>query len=315
MTTKEQRRQIKATNRQVAAWRERVAALKEAIDSDNLTEAQLRRRVARLEDQRQDLERRLNAEQSAREDIAQRRRAADDRIRRELLELRYEIEEDLAKGRIDQADYDFCNGQIDHSLRALDEPSKPGEVRVIAIPRKRPDWDKFARALLMHVHDQARQREGKPPLTEDEHRRLEADLIQARMLAQEEESRKDSEREARERAAAYRRFRSNKPRQLRQDTWDWLLDKGLRELPADGHLGRLAYKHGVLESPELLRSTVIQLGDGADYIIDSQTVRELGGSPNETTVVRLSDRERVPTSRGAIENAITGGVVFDQLDI
>jgi hypothetical protein len=314
MPTKEQLKQVKATNRQVAAWQKRVDALKQAIDDGNQTEAQLTKRAAKLESQRQDLEQELNAQSPIREELANNRKAADERIRRQLLELRYEIEQDLGAGRIDQGDYDFCNSEIDVGLRTLDEPRKPGEIRVIALPRKKPDWDRVARALLMQAHDEVRKQKGEPALTRDESRQLESELILAKRLAQ-EESQKDSEREAKKRAAAYKRFRSNKPRQLRQDTWDWLLDKGIDELSACGHLGKLAHQHGILDSPELLRSTVIQLDDGLDYIIDSQTVRELAGATDDITLIRLSDRERVPISREAIESAIAQGSVFDQLDI
>jgi hypothetical protein len=313
MPTKEQLKQIKATDRRVAAWNKRAEVLKEAVENGNVTKAQLAKRTATLERHREDLQRQLDAERQAREELAQTHKDADARIRRQLLELRYEIEDDLEAGRITEGDYEFCNSQIDVGLRTLDEPRKPGEIRVIALPRKKPDLKMLARALLMHVQNETRQEEGKPPLTQDEQRALETDLILAQSQA-EDERHKQAEKDEKKRAAAYKRFRSNKPRQLRQDTWDWLLDQGVEELPADGQLGRLAHQHGILDTPELLHSTVIQLDD-LDYIIDSQAVGELDGSADDITLVRLSDRERAPVTREAIEKAIADGPVFDQLNI
>lgn len=314
MPTKEQLKQIKTTDRQVAAWNKRATALKEAVESGSVTEAQLTKRAGTLEKRREDLQRKLDAEQPAREELTQTHKDADDRIRRELLELRYEIEEDFAAGRLDQTDYEFCNGQIEHGLRTLDEPRKPGEVRVIGIPRKKPDLKRLARALLMQAEDEARKEEGKPPLAEEEHRQVEADLIRRGSVA-EQRRREQADRDEKKRAAAYKRFRSNKPRELRRDTWDWLLDHGIRELPADRRLGRLVYEDGIMGYPELLRSTVIQLEDGVEYIIDSQTVHDLASATEETTLVRLSDRERVPVTCESVEAAIAKGPVFDQLNI
>ena len=54
---------------------------------------------------------------------------------------------------------------------------------------------------------------------------------------------------------------------------------------------------------------------GIDYIIDGQTVRDLAAATNDTTLVWLNDREKMPATREIIEHAIAEGPVFDQLDV
>jgi hypothetical protein len=179
-----------------------------------------------------------------------------DPARRELLELRYEIEEDLAAGRISQADYDLCKRRIAQGLRDLARPAQ-GKVRITAIPKKVIDWDQFARVLIMAAEEQLRQKQGKPPLSAAELREREVQLAQSAQEAKAEEA----ERGRKKADAAKRRLRRRKPEQLRQETWDWLLDKQ-PEGPGDEPLGSLLYRLGITEHPELLRSTVIQLPDG-----------------------------------------------------
>lgn len=107
----------------------------------------------------------------------------------------------------------------------------------------------------------------------------------------------------------------NKPKQLRQATWDWLLDQGLRELPASGQLAPVVYAHGILDQPELLRMTVIQIPDGLEYVIDQRAAQELARSADPVSLVRLHDRERVAVSYTSVEQAIATGPLFDQLDV
>lgn len=71
---------------------------------------------------------------------AKERAKSDQRIRQELLALRTEIDEDLEACRIDIIDYEFCKAMIKRQLELLDAPSKPGEIRVIGLPKKRIDW-------------------------------------------------------------------------------------------------------------------------------------------------------------------------------
>jgi len=73
----------------------------------------------------------------------QERVVSDNRIRQQLLDLRDEIEEDIAAFRIDPVDYTFCKAMIEQQLDLLDQPTKPGELRVIGLPKKHIDWDKL----------------------------------------------------------------------------------------------------------------------------------------------------------------------------
>jgi hypothetical protein len=228
------------------------------------------------------------------------------------MKLRYEIEEDLAAGRIEQHDYDFCKQQIETNLRALDEPLPPGQrIRVVGIPRKKIDVDKLAAAVLMQAENELRRKQGRSPVSESDVKEFIADVTLARIRRQEIE-RKEADKQQQ---AARRRFERNKPAALRQATWDWLLARGLQDLPPDGRLGRLVYELGILAQPELLRSTVIRADDGLDYVIDRQSATDLVGDGDTISLVRLHDRERVSTSRDKVVAAIAEGEVFDQLDI
>jgi hypothetical protein len=244
-----------------------------------------------------------------------RERPGSDTSRRRLLELRYEIDEDLAAGRMTEAEHSSCRQRIEDSLRQLDEPRRPGEtIRVVGIPRKKIDIEKLALVYWMQARRQIREKKGLPPPTDEEVRHEESLWLQTKAAVKADKQQEDAA-SAKKQEAADRRFRSNKPRQLRQATWDWLLDQGLRDLPADGHLGALVAQYGIFDAPELLRSTVIQLDDAVDYIIDSQTVRELASSSKTTTLVCLSDRQRRSVAREAIEHAVADGPIFDQLDV
>jgi hypothetical protein len=130
----------------------------------------------------------------------------------------------------------------------------------------------------------------------------------------ERNKKKQAERDQKKAEAAYQRFRRAKPAQLRQATWDWLLDQGLRELPADGRFGPLIQRFNGLGIPDLLRSTVIRL-DGLDYVIDAQAARDLVSRAATITLVRLRDRERVPMALATVLAGLTDGPVFDQLDV
>lgn len=132
----------------------------------------------------------------------------------------------------------------------------------------------------------------------------------ARTRQQEAKDKADRKQEA-----AHRHFMRNKPKQLRQATWDWLLDQGLRELPASGQLAPVVYAHGILDQPELLRMTVIQIPDGLEYVIDQRAAQELARSADPVSLVRLHDRERVAVSYTSVEQAIATGPLFDQLDV
>lgn len=135
------------------------------------------------------------------------------------------------------------------------------------------------------------------------------------MQAAGERKRAEKEQEAKQAEAAYRRFKRKKPPALRQATWDWLIEAGLRELPADGRLGPLLLNLGVLAHPELLRSTVIQLPDGTDYVIDRPAAEAIAKRSTPVALVRLLDRRRIEVSLDAAMEAIFGGAVFDQLDV
>jgi len=315
MATKDELHQIQTTDRRVAAWQKRAATFEQARDSGSLPEAELAQLAARLERQRDKLLAALESQRRLREELAQTKTHGGDNTRRRLLELRYEIGEDLAAGRISQDDYDGCKQRIEDSLRQLDEPPQPGEtIRVIGIPRKQIDTQKLAMVYWLQARRQVRERKGLPPPTEEEQRREEILWMQTQTMVKQNQQQEDATT-AKKQEAAYQRLRRSKPRQLRQPTWDWLLDQGLRELPADGRIGQLVARYGILDAPELLRSTVIQLDDDLDYIIDSQTIRELADSSKTTTLVRLSDRVRISVAREIIKRAIAEGSVFDQLDV
>src|SRR6266511_4088943 len=117
-------------------------------------------------------------------------RPTHDRARSELMKLRYEIEEDLAAGRIEQHDYDFCLHQIETNLKSLDEPLPPGQkIRVVGIPHKQIDVDKLAAAFLMQAENQIRQRRGEPPIERDA-KEFVADLTLARVKQARSEERR-----------------------------------------------------------------------------------------------------------------------------
>ena len=316
MATKKELDRIRLTDRRATAWQKRVAAFESARDSDSLSDAELAKLATRLERQRDELLQQLEAQRPLREELAQpRERPGSDNSRRQLLELRYEIDEDLAAGRMTEAEHSSCRQRIEDSLRHLDEPGRPGEtIRVVGIPRKKIDIEKLALVYWLQARRQIREKQGLPPPTDEEVRHEEILWLQTKAAVRADKQQEDAA-SAKKQEAADRRFRSNKPRQLRQATWDWLLDQGLRDLPADGHLGAPVAQYGIFDAPELLRSTVIQLDDAVDYIIDSQTVRELASSSKTTTLVCLSDRQRRSVAREAIEHAVADGPIFDQLDV
>jgi hypothetical protein len=227
------------------------------------------------------------------------------------LKLRQEIEDDLAAGRLDQFDYDFCKQRIEAELADLAKPLPPGQkLRVIGIPKKKVDWDEVARIAIHMAENKLREDSGEPPPTEDEYRQRDVEIA----LAMREGKRLQEEEAERKQAAARRRFARRKPEELRQATWDWLLAQGLEGLPEDCRLGPLVHEFGILEQPNLLRGTIIQLDDGTDYVIDEKAAQALAAPRRKPVLIRLADRARVPTSRRRVVAAIANGPVFDQLN-
>lgn len=96
--------------------------------------------------------------------MAQRPSAATISSRTELLKLRYEIDADLAAGRLEQWGYDSAKLRIEYALKRLDEPLPPRQdIRVTSIPRKEIDTDKLAQALWLQARRKLREsRRGYP---------------------------------------------------------------------------------------------------------------------------------------------------------
>lgn len=305
-------------HRRILAWRKRFDATKREAVAGELIGDDLRQRTDELEQERDALLASIGKptrEQMRLLEVA----PPPDPARRELLKLQYEIEEDLAAGRLTQDEYDDCKRRIQYSLDDLDAPLPPGEtIRVIGIPRKKIDIDLLAQAYWLAGLRQARERRGKPPLTPEEEQMEQVMWMQARAQTRERERQQAADAHAtvdRKQEAARRRFARNKPKQVRQATWDWLLDQGLSELPAGGLLGSVAHAYGILGQPELLRMTIIQLPDNLEYVIDQQAAYELGDSADPVSLVRLHDRERITASYASVEQAIAAGPLFDQLDV
>lgn len=106
-----------------------------------------------------------------------------------------------------------------------------------------------------------------------------------------------------------------KPIELRRETWSWLTAQG-KCWPGQDSGGRLLVDLGILSRPDLLMQTVVDMGDGVEYVIPREAAESLVSTDDDIqniTLIRLYDRREDLFPASVIIKAITDGPVFDQL--
>jgi hypothetical protein len=106
-----------------------------------------------------------------------------------------------------------------------------------------------------------------------------------------------------------------KPVNLRQDTWQFLLDAFNSEAPhaLAEHPARYLYRAGIIEHPDLLKNSVIQLQSGVEYLITPRAANRLKGGDALIVLDRL-DGHVAAISAQTIFTALSNDCEFDQLE-
>lgn len=102
-----------------------------------------------------------------------------------------------------------------------------------------------------------------------------------------------------------------KPIQIREDTWEWYIKEN--KSTETEKWGKLMYDAGIINEPELLQNTVIELQEGVEFVIDANAAKDLSEKKTEITLVRLYDHTSEVFSYDDVIEAIQSGQTFDQL--
>jgi hypothetical protein len=107
-----------------------------------------------------------------------------------------------------------------------------------------------------------------------------------------------------------------RPINLRPELWSLILQSSNKLGVNPVHPkypGRRAYEAGVIENPELLADTVIELEDECEYVIDRAAAEALRNQSDPITVKRLGDDKEKTVPKVTLIESIRSGPVFDQL--
>ena len=105
-----------------------------------------------------------------------------------------------------------------------------------------------------------------------------------------------------------------KPVGFRAESWLLVLEKlGSVRVEQLALPGALADNSGLLDHPELLSDTVMELEDDCEYVITETAARLLLARASKINLVRLYDRKKKVISARELRTAIRRSSVFDQL--
>ena len=79
--------------------------------------------------------------------------------------------------------------------------------------------------------------------------------------------------------------------------------------------GKAAFSSGILDHPDLLEGTVIELPDEVEYVIDRTAADQIKRRDPEVVLKRLGDAKVQSATLKEITQAIKMGSTFDQLPI
>ena len=108
-----------------------------------------------------------------------------------------------------------------------------------------------------------------------------------------------------------------RPVYYRQATWDFVIARignaAIEHVYDSRQPGKAAFSSGILEHPDLLEDTVIELPDQAKYVIDRAAADQIKRRDPDVVLKRLGDAEEQSSSLKEIIQAVKMGSIFDQL--